>query len=111
MNKEEILKKSRKENKNRDIFESEVVKNGGNVGALTAAILATVFFVVQILVGKGMNYGLYAVVSSILAAGFVVKAVRLKRKHEIVVAVIYTVATVVFSVAHIVGLISFSSIL
>ena len=111
MNKEEILEKSRMENKNQDIFEKEVMKEGGNIGAIVAMILATIFFVIQIFVGGGMNYGLYAVVFSIFASGFVVKAIRLKRKHEIFVAFMYVIAVLLFSVAHIYQLISSSTIL
>jgi len=111
MQKEEILEKSRKENKNQDIFEKEILKESGTIGAITAAILATVFFMIQIFVGKGMNYGLYAVVFSIPAAGFVVKAIRLKRRHEIIVAVIYSIAVLLFSIAHICNLIITSAIL
>lgn len=44
MNREEILKKSKMENKSRDLYEMEVLKDGSNVGAAAAAILATVFF-------------------------------------------------------------------
>lgn len=111
MNKEEILEKSRKENKNQDIFEKEVMREGGNIGAIVAAILATIFFVIQILVGEGMNYGLYAVVFSIFAAGFVVKAIRRKRRHEIAVAILYIIATLMFSAAHIYQLFAASTIL
>lgn len=111
MNKEEILKKSRMENKNKDIYEMEVVKAGGTAGAIAAAILATIFFCVQIFVGGGMNYGLYATVFIIPAAAFTVKAVKLKRRHEILVAVFYWIAVAAFSAAHIYQLISASTIL
>lgn len=83
MEKDQILEKSRKENKNQDIYEKEILKEGRNIGAATAGILATVFFVIQILTGGGINYGLYAVVFSIPAAAFTVKAFRMKKKHEI----------------------------
>lgn len=111
MNKEEILAKSRQENKDQDIYEMEVLKLGGNAGAVTAVILATVFFIIQIAVGKGINYGLHAIVFSVLGTGFVVKAVKLKRKHEIAVAVAYIIITLVLSAAHIYSLITASTIL
>ena len=44
MQKEEILEKSRRENKNQDPYEKQVITAGGNAGAIAAAILATVFF-------------------------------------------------------------------
>lgn len=111
MNKGEILERSRKENKNQDVYEKEVMKEGGNIGAVVAAILATIFFVIQIFLGEGMNYGLYAVVFSIPAAGFIVKAVRLKRKREVVAAILYAIAVLVFSAAHIYQLFTTSTIL
>jgi hypothetical protein len=111
MNKEEILAKSRKENKNQDVFEKEVVRDAGNIGAVVAVVLATVFFVIQIFLGEGMNYGLYAIVFSVPATGFTVKAIRMKRKHEIVVAALYAIAALGFSAAHICNLFTSSRIL
>ncbi|MCI2047818.1 MAG: DUF6442 family protein [Faecalibacterium sp.] len=105
MEKKEILEKSRSENKNKDLYENEVIKEGGNAGAIAAGILATIFFCIQIFTGGGMNYGLYAVVFSISAAGFSVKALKLKRKHEIIVAVLYWITVFAFSAAHIYNLI------
>jgi hypothetical protein len=111
MNKEEILEKSRQENKNQDVYEKEVLRMGGNAGAVTAIALATIFFAIQVFVGEGMNYGLYAIVFSVLGTGFVVKAIKLKRKHEIAVAIAYILLTLLLSAAHIYNLITTSTIL
>ncbi len=104
MTKEEILEKSRQENKQQDVYEKEVLREGGNVGAIAASALATVFFIVQIFLGGGMNYGLYAVVFSIVAANFTVKAIHLKRRHEIALAAFYIIFTLMLSAAHIYNL-------
>ena len=111
MQKEEILEKSRRENKNQDPYEKQVITAGGNAGAIAAAILATVFFAAQILTGGGINYGLYAVVFVIPATGFTVKAITLRRRHEIAVAALYWVAVLLFSAAHLYQLITASQIL
>ncbi|MDD4772714.1 MAG: DUF6442 family protein [Eubacteriales bacterium] len=111
MKKEEILEKSRKENKNQDVFEKEVSRIGGNSAAVAAAILATVFFVIQIFVGGGTNYGLYAVVFSIPATGYIIKAIYMKRKSHIRLAAIYIFVTLLFSIIHIRYLITASNIL
>ena len=103
MEKDQILEKSRKENKNQDIYEKEILKEGRNIGAATAGILATVFFVIQILTGGGINYGLYAVVP---AAAFTVKAFRMKKKHEIFMAVIYIIFVLLLSASHIYNLVT-----
>jgi len=109
--KEEILAKSRNENKDKDLFEREIQVKAGNIGACTAAILATVFFVTQILTGGGMNYSLYAILFSIPATGYIIKAIHMKRRREIVCAAIHTIVTLIFSFAHIYTLISASPIL
>ncbi len=105
MDKEEILKRSRNENKNQDVYEKEVITKGGDYGAVAAAVLATVLFILQILLGQGMNYGLYAIVFVIPAVRFIYKAIKMKNKHEIFVAALYSVATVCASVACVIDLI------
>lgn len=111
MNKEEILTKSRKENKNQDIYEQEVLIKGNRVGCVVAAVLAGLFGVIQIFVGGGMNYGLYAIVVSIPMASFWTKYVKLRKKHELYVAVLDMFVVVSCSIAHIYNLISTSTIL
>jgi hypothetical protein len=110
-NRDEILAKSRNENKGKDLFEKEVQVKAGIWGAVAAAILAAIFFTVQIVVGGGTNFGLFAVVFSINAIGYIFKAIRMKQKNDITFAVIHTIATLVFSFAHIYGLITSSTIL
>lgn len=111
MNKEEILERSRKENKNQDIFEKEVLKDGANVGAFAATALGAIFFIAQIMLGEGTNYGLFAIISSVPATEFIIKAIKLRRRHEIVIAGVYTFSTAVFTIAHFYNLISSCTIL
>lgn len=111
MDKEEILERSRQELENKDLFAIEVSQQAGNYGAIVAAILATIFFVVQIVVGGGMNYGLYAVIFSIPATGYSIKAQRLRMKKDRRLAVVYVLATIFFSAIHLLELFSKSTIL
>ena len=111
MNKEEILERSRKENKNQDVYEKEVIIQGNRYACIASGVLATIFFVIQIFTGGGMNYGLYAVVFSMPMAGFWVKYIRLHKKHELFVAVCYTILVLLLSAAYIYGLVSASQIL
>ncbi|MGM9661743.1 MAG: DUF6442 family protein [Oscillospiraceae bacterium] len=111
MDKEEILARSRQENKNQDIYEKEVIIQGNRYACIAAAVLATVFFVIQIFTGGGNNYGLYAVVFSMPMAGFWMKYLKLHKKHELFAAVCYTIGVLLFSAAHIYELISASQIL
>jgi len=111
MNKEEILEKSRLENRDMDIYEKEVLAKGNTYSCILAAILATVFFIIQIFTGGGMNYGLYAIVFSMSCATFWYKYIKLHRKHELALALGYTLIVVLFSAAHIYNLISASAIM
>lgn len=110
-NKDEILAKSRNENKGKDLFEKEVEVKAGIWGACTAAIVVATFITVQIIVGNGMNYGLLAVAFSINAGRSVFKAIHMKQRNDIVFSVIHTIATLSFSIAHILGTIASSTIL
>lgn len=101
MDREEILAKSRKENEGIDEFEKEVLREGRSAGAAAAAVVAFLLFIVQICLDKGQNYGLYAVLVTMFSAQFIVKAVKLKRRHEIVLAVFYTLFALVLAAAHI----------
>ena len=110
-NREEILARSRSENKGKDLFEMEVQAKAGIWGACAAAVLAALFFTVQIVVGGGTNFGLFAIVFSTNAIGYTIKAIRMKRKNDITFATIHTIATLLFSIVHIYELISSSTIL
>lgn len=101
MTREEILAKSRSENKNQDIYEQEVLLHGNRAACTAAALLATLFFVLQIFAGDGMDYGLYAVVFAMPMAGFWVKYKEMRKKHELFVAIGYTVGVLLLSFAHI----------
>ena len=111
MNKEEILERSRKENKNQDVFEKDIIIKSNRYACIASAILATLFLVVQIFTGGGINYGLYAVVFSMPMAGFWFKYLMLHKKHELLVAICYTAGVFLFAAAHIDNLVSASTIL
>ena len=111
MDKEEILEKSRAENKNKDIYEQEVLKQANTSVVLVMSVLAAVFFVVQIFVGGGMNWGMWALVFSASMTTFWVKYIKLRRKHDLVMAIAYTVIVATAFGYHISNLVASSTIL
>ena len=111
MNREEVLAKSREENGNKDIYEQEVLKVASRYAVLAQMILATVFFIIQIIVGKGINWGLYALVYSSSMVTCWVKYIKLRRNHELAVAILYTMLVFVMSGFYIYNLIASSAIL
>lgn len=113
MDKEESLEKSRAENQNKDIYEQEVLKQASASASAVIAmmVLATIFFAVQIFAGGGANWGIWALVFSANMTTFWVKYTKLRRKHELVMAIAYTILVSAFSGWHIYHLIASSVIL
>lgn len=105
MNKDEILAKSRAENKNKDVYEQEILKQASRSAVLVQMILATIFFVTQIFVGKGINWGLWALVFSANMTINWVKYIKLRRRQELMIAIAYTILVSVMSGYYICNLI------
>ncbi len=82
MNKNEILARSRAENKNKDIYEQEILKQANSYAVIVLIVLATLFVAIQIFVGEGINYGLYALVFSGNMTIAWVKCIKLKQKKR-----------------------------
>lgn len=90
MNKEEILQASRNENKNKDIFELEVISKGQRIGGLAALCVAFVLMIIErVILENGTNYGYYCIVMTAGAGLWIYKAIKLKKTHEIILAVLW----------------------
>lgn len=111
MNKEEILKKSRAEHKNKDEYEKEIMKLACRIEVIVMVVLATIFFIVQMFVGGGTNWGLYVLNFSTITVISWVRGIKLRHKFELVTAIVSTILVFVFSGFHIYDLITLSAIL
>ena len=111
MNKDEILAKSRAENKNKDVYEQEVLKQASRSAVVVQMSFATLFFVTQIMTGGGINWGLWAIVFSANMTINWVKYIKLRRNYELLIAISYTVLVLVMSGYYIYNLITSSTIL
>lgn len=101
MNKDEILAKSRADHKNADTYEREVLRQARNWAMGPLLALATLFFFLQILAGKGINWGIYAMVFSGNAAMAWVNYVKLGRRRELFHALALTLFVLALSGCHI----------
>ena len=110
MNKDEILAKSRAENKNKDVYEQEVLNQASRSAVVVQMALATIFFVTQIFAGGGTNWGLWAIVFSANMTINWVKYIKLRRKYELVIAIAYAILVSVMSGYHIYNLVVSSTI-
>ena len=109
MNKEEILERSRKENKNKDVYINEINTKGGNIAAIVGLILTTIIFISEILLGFGMNYGLYGIVFSVTGTSNLYKAIKLNTNK--IFPIFTLIMAITFIVAHIYNLINKSTII
>lgn len=105
MDKNEILAKSRAENKNQDVYEQEIIKQASQKAVLVQSIIATIFLLIQILLDKGINWGLYAIVLSGTMTANWMTYIRLRRKSDLKYAIAYTVLVLIMSAYHIYNLI------
>lgn len=104
MDRDEILRKSREENRNRDMEEKEVISRSStkayNIGILACAAIALLDF----LIAGRCNYAVWFVYCAMCGTLFLLKARRLKHKHEIVYCILLLTAAVLFLMAHILQL-------
>ena len=95
MNKDEVLQASRNENQNKDIYELEVISKGQRIGGLIGLCVAFALMLVErVILDIGTNYGYFCIILSAGEGLWIYKAVKLKRKHEILLAVFWTVMAV-----------------
>lgn len=105
------IEKSRAENKNKDIYEKEILKQANTSAIVVMMALAAIFFVVQIFVDDGINWGIWALVFSANMTIFWVKYIKFRHKNELLRVIAYTLLVAIFSAAHVYNLISLSTTL
>lgn len=104
MNREEILMKSRNENRGQDMTELEAAKESMKLGwVIIVCLLALVSVVDAIVLGR-MNSEAFFALTAASSAVFFAKYRRQGKKHELVVAVIYAAAAALFLAAWIIAL-------
>ena len=82
MNKEEILAKSRKENKNRDIAGMDINKNASRISLIFSLFFIMFLMTLTWIAGKHMNHGIIATEYSMIFLLFLYKAIKTKRKPQ-----------------------------
>lgn len=111
MDREEILERSRAENRNKDIYELEILKQASAKATIVMMILVGVFTIVQMLLGGGIHWGLWALSFTPEMVTLWVKYMRFHHKRELAMAVVYTVMVSVMSGYHVYCLIASSLVL
>ena len=104
MTREEILEKSKSENKGKDFADIETSKNCMSIGWIVTVSLVAIVTVVNALAGKPDFSGLFATMSG-LSVVFFAKYAKLGKRHELACAVLYCIGAVFFAIGWIIFLI------
>lgn len=94
MNKEDILKKSREENKNGDEREEKIKLNSYAMSAAIGGLLCMVFVLLETLLFGRITAHLWVIYSGILFSKSLLDAVKLKKRRDIVCAVLWGIVCV-----------------
>ena len=104
MNKEEILAKSKQENRGQDIASLEVSRASMLFGWITAICLLALVAVVEAITFDRMNNGIFFAVMAGCSAIFINKYLKLRKKHELYITIVYIIAAIAFFIAWILQL-------
>lgn len=98
MDKEEILAKSRAENKDRDFVEAEALSKGNAVAFTTGVMLCSLVSVLHAIFKDSVDYGVWTVMFGMMSAIMLTKYARLKKRHELLIGLVYIALSTIFFV-------------
>lgn len=111
MNREEILEKSRQENKNKDLVNVAVENEAFKIASIVLIAICTVYYVAEIMIKGVRNDGFFSIIAIFNAVICTLKGVRLKDKSFLFTGIFWIIFAIILTVAHISYLINTSTIL
>ena len=97
MNKEEILEKSRHENKNRDISEISQTKDASRFAIIFSLAFYIIYSTLTMIAHKPLNKGIAAMETCIMFAVYLHKSIKTRKSEHILCAVLMGAAFLMFS--------------
>lgn len=98
MDKDEILAKSRAENKDRDFVEAEVMAKANEVALTTGVMLCSLLSVLHAIFQDSVDFGVWTVMFGMTAAIMLTKYIKLKKRHELLLGLGYMALSAFFFV-------------
>ena len=95
MNKEEILNLAKEDNKGLDVADLEAQKSASVIGYYVVALGILIVTIVDKLVLNKFNFGAVASCLLMFSVAFLVKYIKLRKKHELFVCIIYLIGFIV----------------
>ena len=100
MNKEEILAKSRHDNKDHDPFYLETRVNGMKYGRIAAIIFCLAIFIIDGFITGNRDYGYYSIFTASFSADYLYRWKKADNKDDFYVGALMALATVVSITLH-----------
>lgn len=97
MNKNEVLEKSRSENKNADPYLMEVNSKALTNGMWSALLISVVLTAVKFFKEQSFDFSLLAILGVLNAVTNIYKAVKIKEKNYVIAAVSFSIAAVIWT--------------
>ena len=94
MKKEEILNASRKEHQNKDLAEIEVVYHAGSYASRVGAFVCCLLSLLSSMLAHTMIYSPWVIYFSILATQWLVRFIKMKRKSDLVLSVLFFILAI-----------------
>lgn len=94
MEKEDILKKAQEENKGKDLADKSAQKDGSWIAYMVGVILIILVDIINGLVLHSVNRGADFALFSMAFVIFLVKYIKLRKKHELIPLVIWGVLSI-----------------
>ena len=100
MDKDEILEKSRKENRDRDFVEEEAINKAHSIALSVGMMVCGLISVLDGIFRNGVAFSVWIVMWAIWSAVFLVKYRRLRKRHELLLGLFYAGLSVFFFVLY-----------
>ena len=98
MERNEILAKAQEENKGKDIADLDAQRKGAYIAYFVGLFLIIIWDVVEGILFHRINFGGNMAMLAMMFTAFLVKYLSLKKKHELLVAVVYGLCATAFAV-------------
>ncbi len=104
MDREEILARSREENKKQDEMERDALAKAGQRACAVGGIVCALIILLEAVFSDHVSMSVWAVYLSMTGTMLLVKYLRLKKKHELIFGAAELALAAVFFVMFVIGL-------
>lgn len=98
MTKEEILEKSRKDNKNVDYYEFEIRNKATVLSSIVGLGLCGILYALLIIIKNEVHAEIFVIMSAMETVLFGYKYIKLRKKHELIVTILYGLTLIFFTI-------------